>query len=70
MFFFSKIRYLLVKTKFMKRIIHLNEGQLKDLIQKVIDESKKDKNFIQKLSRNKKKKELVVNLVSGVKKMD
>ena len=46
----------MVKTKFMKRIIHLNESQLKDLIQKVINESKKDKKFIQKAVKKQEEK--------------
>ena len=40
----------------MKRIIHLNESQLKDLIQKVINESKKDKKFIQKAVKKQEEK--------------
>lgn len=66
MFFFTNIRYLLTKTKFMKRIIHLNESQLKSIIERVINESKKVEDSIQKKVDTKKPKKSQKEMVEDI----
>jgi hypothetical protein len=53
----------------MKKIIKLTESQLENLVKHVVNESKKEENFIQKAVEKQEKKEQLVNLVLGVREM-
>ena len=56
----------MTKTKFMKRIIHLNESQLKSIIERVINESKKVESSIQKKVDTKKPRKSQKEMVEDI----